>query len=165
MNKCTLLDCTNTEIMYCITVVGSVFHTHSFGTDTHTWRFRALVFTGAEYWDCKHFWAALYISLLMAYLMMRPRKKFTVKGNREYTETELKTLEWDSFNPYWLINLEINNKGENKHYLTLRLRKIADQALIPKSTIQKFQALTVKIPKSFLKSHSLWVILYVINQA
>ena len=44
INKCTLLDCTNTEIrMYCIVYIPTHAHlwfgklyTHSFGTDTHT---------------------------------------------------------------------------------------------------------------------------------
>ena len=42
----------------------------------------------------------------------------------EQIYSELKTLEWDIFNPDRIINLEIKN--ENKQYLISRLRKRVD---------------------------------------
>ena len=50
INKCTLLDCTNTEILRFLCTVHTystrlrfgIAYTHSFGTGTHTWRFGPL---------------------------------------------------------------------------------------------------------------------------
>ena len=39
---------------------------------------------------------------------------------------ELKTFDWDILNPVRVINLEINNKIKNMHYLISRLRKRVD---------------------------------------
>ena len=54
INKCTLLDCTNIEIrMYCQSYSTrlrfGITYTHSFGTDTHTWRFRPLLYMWIPY--------------------------------------------------------------------------------------------------------------------
>ena len=57
IKKCTLLDCTNTEIiMYCIYIYNTrlrfvITYTHSFGTDTQTWRFRPLAEKGLDITD------------------------------------------------------------------------------------------------------------------
>ena len=58
--------------------------------------------------------------------------EFDDKKIKEIVPPELKTLEWDILNPDRSINLE--------YYLSSRLRKRVDQALLPKSTIQKFPA-------------------------
>ena len=67
---------------------------------------------------------------------------------------ELKTLEWDFLYPDRLIIWRLKTQRELKHYLSSRLRKRVDQALIQISTIQKFSALIKVLLKGalYLKS-------------